>query len=226
MPPRQSTNASARSPERPVPALPSRPATTTQTKRTIVPPPQRSALTLGFNNKQTQIEPPPVPSSRPVTRPDAAAPPPVPMSSRPNLDAIMASKPKAGAVAQCLICRDFSGPDTHAARFPRQQLPSSDVGYLADQLCAPFSSATDKARAIFTWLHHNIDYDTHSFFAGDIRPSTPEGTITGGLVCVGVTKSDCFLADISVGCMRRLCKSVCCSCAQGRSRVSCDLRCK
>lgn len=148
-----------------------------------MPPPQRSALSLGFNNKSVTVEPPPVPSSRPILRPDAAAaPPPVPMSSRPNLDAIMASKPKAGAVSQCLICRDFTGPDSHAARFPRQQLPSSDVGYLADQLCAPFSSATDKARAIFTWLHHNVDYDTHSFFAGNIKASTPEGTITSGLV--------------------------------------------
>lgn len=96
----------------------------------------------------------------------------------------MASKPKPGAVAQCLICRDFTGPDTHAAKFPRQQLPSSDVGYLADMLCAPFSSATDKARAIFTWLHHNVDYDVANFRAGTIKPSTPEGTITSGLVSV------------------------------------------
>ncbi|KAH6625283.1 hypothetical protein C7974DRAFT_337079 [Boeremia exigua] len=185
LPPRQSTNASERSPERPVPALPGRPAVVNQTKRAIVPPPQRSALALGFNNKAT-VEPPPLPSSRPAPRPDAGVPPPVPMSSRPNLDAIMASKPKAGAVAQCLICRDFSGPDSHAAKFPRQQLPSSNVGYLADQLCGPFSSATDKARAIFTWLHHNVDYDTQSFFAGNIQPSTPEGTITNGLaVCEG-----------------------------------------
>lgn len=182
LPPRQLTNASERSPERSVPALPNRPAITTQTKRPIVPPPQRSALSLGFNNKQTAIEPPPVPSSRPEPRTDAGPPPPIPTASRPSLNAIMASKPKAGAIAQCLVCRDFSGPDNHAARFPRQQLPSSDVGYLADQLCAPFSSATDKARAIFTWLHHNIDYDTVSFFARNIKPSTPEGTIISGLV--------------------------------------------
>ncbi|KAJ8106536.1 hypothetical protein OPT61_g9468 [Boeremia exigua] len=186
LPPRQSTTTLEQSPERPVPALPSRPATITQSKTAIIPPPRRSALTLGFNNKAPVVEPPPIPTSRPAPRPNAGAPPPVPTSSRPNLDAIMASKPKAGAVAQCLICRDFSGPDSHAARFPRHQLPSSDVGYLADQLCTPFSSATDKARAIFTWLHHNVDYDTHSFFAGNCKPTTPEGTITSGLaVCSG-----------------------------------------
>jgi len=98
----------------------------------------------------------------------------------------MASKPKPGAVGSCLICRDFSGPDQHAAQFPRFGLPSSDVGWLAHQLCAPFPSATDKARAIFTWLHHNVDYDVHSFFNGTVMPSTPEKTIASGLaVCEG-----------------------------------------
>lgn len=96
----------------------------------------------------------------------------------------MASKPKSGAAPQCLVCRDFSGPDNHAAKFPRHQLPSSDVGYLASLLCDPFPSATDKARAIFTWLHHNVDYDTKNFFAGTLQPSTPEKTITSGMVCV------------------------------------------
>lgn len=98
----------------------------------------------------------------------------------------MASKPKPGAVGSCLVCRDYSAPDEHAARFPRTQLPSSDVGWLAHQLCSPFSSATDKARAIFTWLHHNVDYDAHSFFNGTVSPSTPEKTIASGLaVCEG-----------------------------------------
>jgi hypothetical protein len=185
LPPRQPTHASERSPERPVPALPSRSTTSVETKRALVPPPQRpvrSALSLGFNNKAT-VEPPPIPSSRPVPGVNGA-PPPVPTSSRPNLDAIMASKPKPGAVAQCLICRDFSGPDNHAAKFPRQSLPLSDVGYLASLLCDPFPSATDKARAIFTWLHYNVDYDVANFRAGTIKPSTPEGTIMSGLVCM------------------------------------------
>ncbi|KAH5171030.1 hypothetical protein HBI65_198130 [Parastagonospora nodorum] len=189
LPPRQST-VQDRSPERP--PLPGRPPTNSaapaRTTRVIAPPPRKSALDMGFNNKAT--EPPPVPQNRPSfnSAPDtsAGAPPPVPLSSRPNLDAIMASKPKPGAVGSCLICRDFSGPDQHAARYPREHLPSSDVGYLAHQLCSPFSSPTDKARAIFVWLHHNVDYDVHSFFNGTISPTTPEKTITNGLaVCEG-----------------------------------------
>jgi len=60
------------------------------------------------------------------------------------------------------------------------------VGWLAHQLCSPFPSATDKARAIFTWLHHNVDYDVHSFFGGTVQRTTPEKTITSGLaVCEG-----------------------------------------
>jgi hypothetical protein len=98
----------------------------------------------------------------------------------------MASKPKPGATGSCLKCRDFSAPDHHAAQYPRQTLPSSDVGWLAHQLCSPFPSATDKARVIFTWLHHNVEYDCHSFFGGTVSRSTPEKTITSGLaVCEG-----------------------------------------
>jgi hypothetical protein len=187
LPPRQSTTAA-----RPVPQLPQRPAlperdssssqANKQTHRIVAPPPRRPALEMGFGNKAT-VQPPSIPQTRPSPpTPTPGAPPPVPLSSRPNLNAIMASKPKPGAVGGCLKCRDFSGPDNHAARFPRTQLPSSDVGWLAHQLCSPFPSATDKARAIFTWLHHNVDYDVHSFFSGTISPSTPEKTITSGLV--------------------------------------------
>ncbi|KAL5119871.1 hypothetical protein ACEQ8H_002232 [Pleosporales sp. CAS-2024a] len=178
------------SPERP--PLPGRPTTNTanatRTNRVIAPPPRKSALELGFSTKAT--EPPPLPENRPAfdsgSGTSAGAPPPVPLSSRPNLDAIMASKPKPGAVGSCLVCRDFSGPDQHAARYPREHLPSSDVGWLAHQLCSPFPSHTDKARAIFTWLHHNVDYDVHSFFNGTVSPTTPEKTMTSGLaVCEG-----------------------------------------
>jgi hypothetical protein len=190
LPPRQS-NVQDRSPERP--PLPGRTntsnVTTSKTNRVIAPPPRKSVLELGFNNKKA-TEPPPIPQNRPSFSPApdtaASAPPPVPLSSRPNLNAIMASKPKPGAGGSCLICRDFSAPDQHAARFPREHLPSSDVGWLAHQLCSPFPSATDKARVIFAWLHHNVDYDVHSFFNGTISPTTPEKTITSGLaVCEG-----------------------------------------
>ena len=60
------------------------------------------------------------------------------------------------------------------------------MGWLAQQLTAPFSSLTDKARAIFTWLHHNVMYDTQAFFSGNIRPSTPQSTLASGwAVCEG-----------------------------------------
>lgn len=171
------------------------------------PRPKQSALTLGFGNKPTQpiqtnqrIEhepshniPPPAQSPEP---PANNAPPPVPTSSRPDLTAILASKPKpdmasashvtASQQGSCLKCRDFSGPDNHAARFPRQSLPTQDLQWLATQLTQPFPSPTDKARAIFTWLHHNVAYDVESFFNNRVGPSTPASTLQTGLaVCQG-----------------------------------------
>ncbi|KAL1987382.1 hypothetical protein VTN96DRAFT_4098 [Rasamsonia emersonii] len=123
------------------------------------------------------------------------APPPVPLATRPDLSALQATKPKfkpnkppslLHSSTECLKCRDFSGPDTHAARFPRQSLPSNDLAWLANQLTAPFPSPTDKARAIFTWLHYNIKYDVDSFFNHCVQPSTPERTLATGLaVCEG-----------------------------------------
>lgn len=96
--------------------------------------------------------------------------------------------------------------DAHAARFPRQSIPSQDLGWLAHQLTAPFPSATDKARALFTWLHHNIDYDTVAFFNNNVRPSTPASTLATGLaVCEGYAglftalASKCGLESIVVG---------------------------
>lgn len=63
-------------------------------------------------------------------------------------------------------------------------MPSLD--WLATQLVAPFSSLTDRARAIFTWLHHNISYDVDAFFNDALQPSTPASTLLTGLaVCEG-----------------------------------------
>lgn len=125
------------------------------------------------------------------------APPPVPISSRPDLSAIQATKPKfaastasvngtlsASPTSICLVCRDFSGPDHQATLFPRTQVAS--LQSLAQQLTSPFSSPTDKARAIFTWLHYNIAYDVVSFFGNNVRGSTPQSTLQSGLaVCEG-----------------------------------------
>ncbi|EQL37825.1 hypothetical protein BDFG_00866 [Blastomyces dermatitidis ATCC 26199] len=123
------------------------------------------------------------------------SPPPVPVGSRPDLSKIQATKPRmpssshsppnTESTAIC-ICRDFSGPDSHAARFPRQSLPTHDLSWLANQLTAPFPSLTDKARAIFTWLHHNIDYNVDAFFNSNVKSSTPDSTFNTGLaVCEG-----------------------------------------
>ena len=154
------------------------------------PTPARPALAVGTNKAENLGHPNgvncrvPSPSSS-----RAAAPPPIPLASRPDISRIHASKanspPEATpTVSSCLICRDFSGPDSHAAKFPRQNVPSLD--WLATQLTIPFPSITDKARAIFTWLHHNVDYDVDNFFNGTIQSSTPASTLATGLaVCEG-----------------------------------------
>ncbi|RHZ60027.1 hypothetical protein CDV55_101580 [Aspergillus turcosus] len=124
------------------------------------------------------------------------APPPIPIASRPekpDLSKLLATKPRVqpnttptNSTAMCLKCRDFSGPDSHAARFPRETLPTHDLAWLARELTAPFPSPTDKARALFTWCHHNICYDTDAFFNNCVRPSTPASTLASGLaVCEG-----------------------------------------
>lgn len=121
-------------------------------------------------------------------------PPPIPFASRPDLSSCQAKNLRPQnppSVTSCLLCRDFSGPDTHAAKFPRQSVPSLD--WLAPQLVAPFSSPTDRARAIFTWLHHNISYDVVGFFNKTLKPSTPASTLSTGLaVCQGY--ADLFTA--------------------------------
>ncbi len=153
---------------------------------------KKSALSFGLNREPADAPQllnqgsDGVTSGRNPNKP-GEAPPPIPLASRPNLSQLQASKPRPSLVqptTSCLKCRDFSGPDKHAALFPRQSVPSLD--WLASQLATPFPSHTDKARAIFTWLHHNVAYDVVSFFNNDIKPSTPASTLSTGLaVCEG-----------------------------------------
>lgn len=187
------------------PQLPSRPALPSRnpssspsvTDQGSVKPaaPKRSALTMGFNSVSKA---PGVPTARPES-----TPPPIPASSRPDLSKLLASKPNSAAAGTtngvtasavsaapgqgaCLKCRDFSAVDAHAARFPRQSIPSQDLGWLAQSLTSPFPSLTDKARAIFVWLHHNIDYNTHALYTNTVKGSTPASTLATGLaVCEG-----------------------------------------
>ena len=149
---------------------------------------KRSALSFGLN------KPDPPPEAKPQhVHDESNQPPPVPLSSRPDIAAIQASKPRPSSgptspqptrANECMTCRDFSGPDNHAAQFPRQTVTSLQT--LAIQLTSPFPSHTDKARAIFTWLHWNVRYDVDGFFNKCIKPSTPESTLRSGLaVCEG-----------------------------------------
>jgi transglutaminase-like putative cysteine protease len=157
-------------------------------RRITAPPPRKSALTMGFGNTAQPKKPS-------TDHPTEGTPPPIPTSSRPDLAALQASKPTAATTAStqhaasggsCLKCRDFSGPDNHAARFPRESIPSHDVGWLAHQLTSPFPNVTDKARAIFTWLHHNVAYDVVALRNNAVKPSTPQSTLGSGLaVCEG-----------------------------------------
>jgi transglutaminase-like putative cysteine protease len=170
----------------------------------VIPPPRPRQSALSFGMNKSTNTPPPLPSSRLGGEPNGV-PPPIPSTSKPDLAALQASKPKPAGAATgpsppapqgaCLICRDFSAPDNHAARFPRQSIPSNDLGWLAHQLTAPFTSDTDKARAIFTWEHHNIAYDAVAFLAKNVQPSTPQSTFETGLaVCEGYATLFCALA--------------------------------
>ncbi|KAI4246656.1 MAG: hypothetical protein LQ352_006343, partial [Teloschistes flavicans] len=155
--------------------------------------PARSALSFGMNRPQNTPDTNATNGVHPNTEPVNGQPPPLPLSSKPDLSKLLATKPKPAAQPQsssqllsqsCLTCRDFSGPDTHAAKFPRQTVPSLD--WLAKQLTSPFPSPTDQARAIFTWLHENVAYDIHSFCNNCVQPSTPAKTLATGLaVCEG-----------------------------------------
>ncbi|KAH7041970.1 hypothetical protein B0J12DRAFT_217534 [Macrophomina phaseolina] len=180
----QSTTTKPQPPSLPSrPSLPARP-NTTQNGTDVSRKPRRSALEWGLNRSTEQA--PALPASRPGQEP-AGSPPPIPLSSRPDLAALQASKPKSNVQSpSCLKCRDFRAVDAHAARFPRTAIPSHDLSWLAHQLTDPFPSHTDKARALFTWLHHNIDYNAAAFFSGNVQPSTPASTLATGLaVCEG-----------------------------------------
>ncbi|KAI0176045.1 hypothetical protein GGR52DRAFT_589829 [Hypoxylon sp. FL1284] len=152
------------------------------TPRRLPPPPSAFVRpTTTFDSSRNHTSP------GPRSRDDA--PPPVPLSSRPTfaqIDAV-AVRASANQANSCLICRDFSAPDSVAAQYPNHSLPRHDpVGYLASVLCGPFPSATDKARAIFTWCHHNIAYNVEEFFGKCIKGRNVDETIFHGkAVCQG-----------------------------------------
>ncbi|KAI1248482.1 hypothetical protein MGN70_009681 [Eutypa lata] len=170
------------------PRLPSRP---------VKSPAPSSIDGSGPTAPPRRLPPPPSVFTRPKTASEPvqwnggndAPPPPVPLSSRPTFAQIDAVSVRATANTEpcCLVCRDFSGPDTVAAQYPRDSIPRNDpVGYLANVLCGRFSSPTDKARAIFAWCHHNIHYAVKEFLGKCVQRRGVEETIFQGLaVCQG-----------------------------------------
>jgi len=173
--------------------------------RTKTPAIPSKPITNPCLQTQQQIPQPLPQKAQDIQQPQSQSPPPIPLHSKPKLPktvsdniTVTVNPPQSNGFSatyqsvypqpksSCLICRDFSAPDNHAARFPRQAIPSTDPAWLSFELTSPFVSSTDKARAIFTWLHHNIAYDTVSFFSKTCIPATASGVITSGLaVCEG-----------------------------------------
>ncbi|KAI0854354.1 hypothetical protein F5Y00DRAFT_5560 [Daldinia vernicosa] len=166
------------------PRLPSRPTHSQVNDNPSVAPRRLPPPPTGFVRPATTFESSRKPSL-PGLRPSSEAPPPVPISSRPTFAQIDAVAVRTST--DCLLCRDFSAPDSVAAQYPNHSLPRRDpVGYLANVLCGPFPSATDKARAIFTWCHHNIAYNVEEFFGKCIKGRSADETIFyGKAVCQG-----------------------------------------
>ena len=180
----------------------------------------RASITDGIANISVNDDrgpPPPIPyHTRPSVQALARRPPPPPVkrSEQPNPDSLPAKRrvppppppplptpppeplQESYEESVCIECYDFSAVDAHAAQFPRHTVTSLDD--LAYSLTSPFSPETEKARAIFTWLHHNIAYDAASFFSGNIRGQSPENTLSSGLaVCEGYAGLFCDLAQRS-----------------------------
>ncbi|ORY65266.1 uncharacterized protein BCR38DRAFT_432264 [Pseudomassariella vexata] len=166
------------------PKSPAMPHQDNEAPRRRLPPPPASDF-----SRSTPSVPPIVSSNRPPN-----APPPVPVSSRPSASQIdaLVTRSTTNAATSCLICRDFTQPDVVAAQYPAHSLPRADpVGFLANVLCGPFPSATDKARAIFTWCHHNIDYNVDEFFGkcAKQRRTVEETIFHGKAVCQGYAET-------------------------------------
>jgi hypothetical protein len=85
----------------------------------------------------------------------------------------------------CLRHRCFAKVDAHAAK----RHTKSSLEALAQSLTSPFRSHTDKARVIFTWLHHNIAYDWKEVQSGFIKSLTAWEVLKAGkAVCAGYSK--------------------------------------
>lgn len=185
-------------------------------------PPTHSKPPLPPKPHTNNYQPPPLPpkptkscgkcgmllySKSSITRHQNPAPPLPPRSVSGNNEAnkneflpgfqnLAILKSSSSSTRECLHCRDFSFVDRHAANFPRRSVSSLQT--FAHNLTNGFPSKTDKARAIFIWLHHNIAYDTDSFFGGTVRSKRPEETLQSGLaVCQGYAELFELLGEYS-----------------------------
>ncbi|KAL1411860.1 hypothetical protein Q8F55_002833 [Vanrija albida] len=211
LPSRANTGSAPRRPiplppaeEEETPALPPRLPPRTPTRGSLPPPaeeeaPRRAPPLPSSARPPLPTSAKPQPTAAPRRVSPSHPPPAVPAWDRPKAAVLPPSpattthstSPPLAAAPGCLQCRDFSAADAVGALYPRASLPPDDpVGFLAHHLCAPFPSPTDKARAIFTWLHHNMAYDVASFVGhlagGELAHSTPADSIRSGTgVCSG-----------------------------------------
>ena len=78
---------------------------------------------------------------------------------------------------------DFEKVDAHALQAPKQHAKSLTT--LAKYLGGPFTSELEKARVAYTWITHNIKYDTDSLIK-EVYPSTkPKNTLQRGIALCG-----------------------------------------
>lgn len=82
---------------------------------------------------------------------------------------------------------DWRRIDAHARATPKAA--SASVKSLAKHLAKPAKTDAEKARALFTWMALNIDYDTEAFFADRPSAGTPEEVLRTRLsVCNGYAR--------------------------------------
>lgn len=97
----------------------------------------------------------------------------------------MGVTPSAAALAPAASpdTSTFALIDIQASKMTGQGLT---IPSLARNLAALGSNDTEKARAIYTWIAHNISYDTPSFLAGRSVSGKPEDVLRNGrAVCQG-----------------------------------------
>jgi len=126
----------------------------------------------------------------------ATRPPPISHSTKPTSIVGSARVPTPEPEPEPEPVYEPQTADHHASLFPREQVRT--IADLAYDLTSPFESATDKARVIFAWMHHNIAYDAESFLTNNLKHSTPEDTLRSGMaVCAGYSGLYTAIAELA-----------------------------